>query len=104
MRRVTCSLRPRRSVERPVPPPRATTRKPRERELEFEARFFIFGSEAIGRLHSTGKNSTKRSRRQQRRESPDALKPAALTHASTHANGSGTRAVLFRTDQFGKAR
>jgi hypothetical protein len=33
-------------VERPVPPPRATTRKPRERELEFEARFFIFGSEA----------------------------------------------------------
>src|SRR6266571_3240148 len=82
MRRVTCSLSPRRSVERPVPPPRATTRKPRERELEFEARFFIFGSEAIGRLHSTGKNSTQRSQRPQRRERQDGLKPAATKTAS----------------------
>src|SRR5437016_12092314 len=39
MRRMTSSLRPRRSVERPVPPPRATTRKPRER---------VFG--LVGRL------------------------------------------------------
>jgi hypothetical protein len=38
---MTSSLRPRRSVERPVPPPRATTRKPRERVFDLEARFFI---------------------------------------------------------------
>src|SRR6266496_1237211 len=104
MRRVTCSLRPRRRVESPVPPPRATTRKPRERELEFEARFFIFGSEAIRRLHSTGKNSTQRSRRPRRRERQDGLKPAATKTAGKHGKGSGTRAVLLRIEQFGKAR
>src|SRR5258706_4423692 len=41
VRRITCSFRPRRSVERPVPPPRATTRKPRERVFDFEAGFFM---------------------------------------------------------------
>jgi hypothetical protein len=38
---MTSSLRPRRSVERPVPPPRATTRKPRVRVFDLVARFFI---------------------------------------------------------------
>src|SRR2546429_7573798 len=41
MRRITCSLRPRSSVESPVPPPRATTRRPGERVCDLEARFFI---------------------------------------------------------------
>src|SRR5258707_14811870 len=45
VRRITCSFRPRRSVERPVPPPRATTRKPREGGFDLEGRFFmrVFG-------------------------------------------------------------
>src|SRR5713101_8622718 len=34
-RRRTCSLRPRRSVERPVPPPSATTRKPGIKRFDF---------------------------------------------------------------------
>src|SRR5947207_1566172 len=41
VRRITCSLRPRSSVESPVPPPRATTRRPGERVFDLEARFFI---------------------------------------------------------------
>src|SRR5260370_27072922 len=45
VRRMTSSLRPRRSVERPVPPPRATTRKPRDRVFGLELRFVmrVFG-------------------------------------------------------------
>ncbi len=41
VRRMTSSLRPRRSVERPVPPPRATTRKPGERVFDLDGRFFM---------------------------------------------------------------
>src|SRR5258707_3129249 len=41
VRRMTSSLRPRRSVERPVPPPRATTRKPRDRVFGLELRFVM---------------------------------------------------------------
>jgi len=39
-RRTTCSLSPRRIVERPVPPPRATMRKPWARVFEVVERFF----------------------------------------------------------------
>src|SRR6266481_3622574 len=41
VRRMTWSLRPRSSVDSPVPPPRATTRKPRDRAFDLEARFFM---------------------------------------------------------------
>src|SRR5437660_12729744 len=53
VRRITCSFRPRRSVERPVPPPRATTRRPGERVCDLEARFFIkiFGIGEAASLH-----------------------------------------------------
>src|SRR5438552_12131477 len=53
VRRITCSLRPRRSVERPVPPPRATTRRPGERVCDLEARFFmmIFGIGEAASFH-----------------------------------------------------
>src|SRR4029077_5631868 len=39
-RRVTYSFRPRRSVDRPVPPPNATTLRPRAEPLDLEVRFF----------------------------------------------------------------
>src|SRR5260370_332460 len=41
VRRMTSSLRPRSNVERPVPPPRATTRKPGERVFDLEGLFFM---------------------------------------------------------------
>ncbi len=41
VRRMTSSLRPRSSVESPVPPPRATTRKPWESVFDLEGRFFM---------------------------------------------------------------
>src|SRR5271166_4480836 len=39
-RRTTCSFSPRRRVERPVPPPRATTRKPGEIFFDLDEVFF----------------------------------------------------------------
>src|SRR5881296_2728228 len=105
MRRVTCSLRPRRSVERPVPPPRATTRKPRERELEFEARFFIFGCEANQTTSFYRKEfNTEIAEATEKGKTGRALKPAATKTASERGKGSCTRTVLFRIEQFGKAR
>src|SRR5439155_25400948 len=57
---------PRSSVESPVPPPRATTRKPGERAFDLEARFFIriFGIAEAASFHGKESNTARRSRNQ----------------------------------------
>src|SRR6266849_923461 len=76
--RMTSSLRPRRSVERPVPPPRATTRKPRERVFGLDVRFFTTAFRISGKKKSQEKDFTQRTprtQRSQRRKKQDRLKP-----------------------------
>src|SRR5437016_2412161 len=71
-RRITCSLSPRSSVESPVPPPRATTRKPGERAFDLEARFVIriFGIAEAASFHGKESNTARRSRNQKQMTHP----------------------------------
>src|SRR6266850_2421730 len=98
VRRMTSSLRPRRSVERPVPPPRATTRKPWDRIFGFEARFFrsAFG---ISGINPRKRNFTQRAQRipRQRRKNRTGK---ACPYKRPLTGG----AVFLRIEQLGEAR
>ena len=94
VRRMTCSLRPRRSVERPVPPPRATTRKLRENLFGLDGDFFTVGfCEAYPR-HCTERriNTEYRERRTQSHRDRPEVGPTA------------GGAVFLRIEKFGEAR
>src|SRR5882724_2627522 len=96
VRRMTCSLRPRSSVERPVPPPRATTRKPGERAFDLEALFFmmIFGTVEAASFHGKEFNTEDTEYAEStERKKPDRPKPIPLAG----------EAIFLWIEQFGEA-
>src|SRR5881396_1747794 len=81
VRRITCSLSPRSSVESPVPPPRATTRKPGERAFDLEARWLlrIFGIAEAASFPGKESNTEDAEYTETRtRKKPAKLKPVSL--------------------------
>src|SRR6266478_9228149 len=97
VRRITCSFRPRSSVERPVPPPRATTWKPRVRVSDLAARFFMmmFGIGEGASFHGRKFNTENMEYAENReRKKPDRLKSIPLTG----------EAVFLGIEQLGEAR
>src|SRR6266481_2416081 len=100
VRRMTSSLRPRRSVERPVSPPRATTRKPRDRVFGLELRLVmrVFGmAEQVSfyRKEFNTENS-------EDTESREKKKTGQAEACPTKRLAGG--AVFLRIEQLGEAR
>src|SRR5438045_2108388 len=93
-RRVTYSLSPRSSVERPVPPPRATILKPRDVFFELGLRF-IMGAENLA--HSI-KGPDERVRQ------PIETQNESYSRRNCYRGDSARRAVFLGIEQFSEAR
>src|SRR5215469_17105204 len=106
-RRTTCSFRPRNKVESPVPPPRATMRKPGGRAFLGEPCFFILPLTTNGmfilqkRVQQGGSGRTHLTNRS---NAPGATAPSRVPVTSHWLRLLAGKPVFLGVKQFGKAR